>query len=183
MSAESIPIHYVSTLDEARRLVAGRRDFWVSNCGCREGRGGCKRTRMDICLLFEDIPPTGSGKRVATMKDVEEILRLAESSQLVPRPFRNDDRTAAAGICFCCDDCCSYFLDPAEKCDKGASIERTDLELCTQCGACVDVCHFGARAMAEGELAIDRDKCYGCGVCAGVCPVDCIEMIDREGQS
>jgi len=182
MSAESIPIHYVCTLEEARRLVSGRRDFWVSNCGCREGRGGCKRTRMDLCLLFEDIPPTGSGKRVATLNDVEEILRLAESSQLVPRPFRNDDRTATAGICFCCDDCCSYFLDPSEKCDRGVFIERTDLESCTQCGACADVCHFGARTIAEGELAIDRDKCYGCGLCVDVCPAICIEMIAREGQ-
>jgi len=182
MNAESIPIHYVCTLEEARRLVAGRRDFWVSNCGCREGRGGCKRTRMDLCLLFEDIPPTGSGKRVATMNDVEEILRLAASSQLVPRPFRNDDRTATAGICFCCDDCCGYFLDPAEKCDKGVFIERTDLESCTRCGACADACHFGARAMPDGELAIDRDKCYGCGLCVDACPATCIEMIAREGQ-
>jgi len=179
MNAEKIPIHYVSTREEARRLVADHDTFWVSNCGCREKRGACKRSRMDLCLMLADVPPTGSGKRKATREEAEEILRLAESAHLVTRPFRNEDRTATDGICFCCDDCCSYFANPTERCDKGAFIESTDLDVCTQCGECVDVCHFRARTMADGELAVDRDKCYGCGLCMDVCPLRCIEMIPR----
>jgi len=52
--------HYVCTLDEARRIIAAHDQFSVSNCGCREAKGVCGRSRMDVCLYFNpDFPPTG----------------------------------------------------------------------------------------------------------------------------
>jgi len=181
MSEEKFNMHYVSTREEAKDLVSKFKSFWVSNCGCRESRGKCSRSRMDVCLMFRsDFPPTGSGFRELTRKDVDEILKEAKDKHLVSRPFRNEKNKAQTdGICFCCDDCCGYFLNPEEKCDKGKSIEKTDQEICNNCGDCAQVCYFKARQMNSEELRVDQDKCYGCGLCQDVCPLVCIEMVSR----
>ena len=178
---EGLAFHYVCTHQTARGLARDAGRFWVSNCGCRESRGTCGRSRMDVCLLLrEDFPPTGSGFREITWGDVEEILREAREKRLVTRPFRNEEDMAKTdGICFCCDDCCGYFLNPAERCDKGEFIEATDLERCTDCGECAAVCYFGARELGADRLLVNRDACYGCGLCAEVCPEGCIEMRQR----
>ena len=174
-------MHYVCTREELREVLKEYSRFWVSNCGCREGNeAGCKRSRSDVCLLLAgEIGASGSGKKEVTRTDVEAMLTEAEEKHLVTRQFRNADRTRVDGSCFCCDDCCGYFLDPKEKCDKGAMLETTKVEDCTDCGACADVCFFRARKMANGKLLIDRDQCYGCGLCRDVCPIGCIEMSPR----
>jgi Pyruvate/2-oxoacid:ferredoxin oxidoreductase delta subunit len=182
VSQEISAIHYVSTRGEAGELVKDLTCFWVSNCGCRESRGNkCSRSRMDVCLYFrDDFGPTGSGFRQISRKEVEEIFQEAQNKHLVTRPFRDEkNMTETAGICFCCDDCCGYFLNPQEKCDKGKLIEKTDREVCNNCGICIEVCYFKARKMNEGEFVIERENCYGCGLCLDVCALECIEMEKR----
>jgi len=176
-------MHYVCTREEARGILA-RLDqdrFWVSNCGCREDRGRCSRSRHDVCLAFQPGEGTRSpGSREVSRAGVDEILGVAEDRHLVMRPYRDDSRENTIGFCVCCDDCCDYFLRPAEEhCDKGAHIESTDRALCTDCGDCTAVCYFCARTMVDGQLTIDRQACYGCGLCRDVCAVDCIVMAPR----
>jgi Pyruvate/2-oxoacid:ferredoxin oxidoreductase delta subunit len=183
MSEETPPLHFVCTLDEARKIVDSKKKYWVSNCGCRESRGKCDRSRIDVCLQFcESTAADGSGIKEVTRDAVEEILKEAQDKHLVTRPFRDDaTRTVTEGICFCCDDCCEYFLNPDDNpCDKGDLIESTDVDSCTHCGLCADVCFFGARKLADGELKVDRDRCYGCGLCVDDCPEDCITMVSRK---
>ena len=181
MNEKDAAFHYVCTHERARELVESHDRFWVSNCGCREGKGNCARSRMDLCLIFaESFPGSGTGKRQVILTDVKEILREARDKHLVARPFRDEKRSATDGICFCCDDCCGYFLDPTEKCDKGEMVESTDLMQCNNCGECVGVCYFKARRMAADHLAVDTSNCYGCGLCIEVCPEECIQLIDRK---
>jgi Pyruvate/2-oxoacid:ferredoxin oxidoreductase delta subunit len=180
MADQAIPIHYVSTLDEGRELAARHDRFWVMDCGCRLERGSCSRSRIDVCLFFQDANPGwGSGKREVTPKEVAELFAEARTKHLVSRPFRNDARTDTEGICFCCDDCCGYFLHPHEVCDRGKLMEQTDRGACTDCGLCPDLCHFGARKTVEGKLLVLHENCYGCGLCLDVCPEACIEMVRR----
>lgn len=180
--SQDYPIHYVSTHEEARKLAFAYDHFWVSNCGCREAnKSGCKRSRMDICLMFRgDISGSGSGKKEIRLTDVLAILEDAIDKKLVTRPFRSDsDPNIIEGICFCCDDCCGYFLNRSEKCDKGIHIESTNMETCNFCGDCVPACYFGARKMVNDELVVSRDECYGCGLCADACQEDAISLIPR----
>ena len=181
MTSGGIPIHYVCTHEQARDLVDSHTRFWVSNCGCREGRAGCARSRIDVCLMFSgDSEASGTGKKEIDARGAQAILEEARDKKLVARPFRDDARCGTEGICFCCDDCCGYFLNPEEKCDKGELVAETDLEACTDCGACTDLCHFQARSMdAQGKLAVDAEACYGCGLCRTACPEDCIQMVER----
>ncbi len=169
----------MATHEKARELVAAHREFWAGNCDCREGKGRCARSRIDVCLMFADIPSSGSGKRRINKKAVEAILAEATEKHLVARPFRDETRTKVDGVCFCCDDCCYYFQKHEEERQRGRMEEATDFAACTHCGACVDVCHFGARRMEDDKLRVETDKCYGCGLCRDVCPEDCIAMSPR----
>jgi len=182
MSDKDIPLHYVCTRDEALMIIQPQKRFWVSNCGCREGRGKCNRSRIDVCLQFHDkTAASGSGMKKISKSEVEEIFKEAEEKHLVTRPFRKEeDKKVTDGICFCCDDCCGYFLNPEEKCDKGKFREKTNLKICNHCGVCEEVCYFGARKMEDGKLILFQENCYGCGLCREVCSEDCIQMISRK---
>jgi len=176
-----IPMHFVCTRDEAKKLIETQDKFWIGNCGCRDPEGGCKRSKIDVCLWFENSEGSDSeGVREVTKEKALELIKLAEESILVTRPFRKyDNRKEMGGICFCCDDCCGYFVNKDEICDKGAFIEKTDFNSCNNCGNCLDVCYFKAREIDNDKLQVNSDKCYGCGICAGICPMNCIEMIKR----
>lgn len=49
-------------------------------------------------------------------------------------------------------------------------------DICTQCGACKDVCRFDAVNVVDGVHRIDPLNCEGCGYCAIICPVRAISM-------
>ncbi|MFB0510103.1 MAG: DUF362 domain-containing protein [bacterium] len=181
MNEAKIPIHYVCTHQQAQALIDQHDQFWVSNCGCREEKGDCKRSRMDICLMWVEYDQgSGSGKKPVTRTDVDAIMKLAKEKNLVTRPFRNEARNQTDGICFCCDCCCGYFQPGNDyTCDKGEFIEKTDMDDCTHCGECETVCYFKARKMKDDKLVIDRDNCYGCGLCIDSCLVGCIRTAAR----
>jgi MinD superfamily P-loop ATPase len=48
-----------------------------------------------------------------------------------------------------------------------------DAEKCSQCGACIDACRFGA---ISDELRVNPFACEGCAVCFHVCPESAIEL-------
>lgn len=182
MNKQDYNIHYVCTREQARKMADECDRFWVSNCGCREGGPGCRRSRIDVCLIFSEYDKgSGTGLHAVSREFVDELFKEAEEKHLVTRPFRNpEDKAVTDGVCFCCDDCCGYFKDANEQCDKGNMIESTDMGVCTHCGVCVEACYFKARMMDSGNLDIDRGRCYGCGLCLDVCPEDCINMIERN---
>ena len=51
-------------------------------------------------------------------------------------------------------------------------------EECTACGACVDVCPFGALSLVDDTLKVD-EQCNACGACLDVCPVDALSLPER----
>ncbi|MGE5579487.1 MAG: 4Fe-4S binding protein [Bacillota bacterium] len=181
MSYENVkwdyPQHVVCTHDQARKHIEEHEEFYINICGCRQAKGGCKRSRMDVCLWFIPGGSTGGQKRAATKQEALDIVAHAGETGLIARPFRSpDDINKLEGICFCCPVCCYYFSEGAEPCGKGTLRESTILEDCSACGMCVKACHFGARSIVGGKLVIDAEKCYGCGLCVDACPAGCITM-------
>ncbi len=182
MSEMKYNMHFVCTREEAQELIKNSKEHWISKCGCRvENQSGCGRSRVDVCLGFTmDVTSLDSGVKKATYEDTVKLIREAEEQHLVCRPYRDMKiKEKVDGICFCCDDCCEYFFDEDEQCDKGNFIEQTNMETCTHCGICVDVCYFNARTMNDGKLEVNNENCYGCGLCFDVCPVDCIQINKR----
>jgi len=183
MNEQTSNMHYVCTPNEARDLIRRQARYWVANCGCRESLGFvCSRSKADVCLQFFSQSASGGQElREIDRLEAEALVDYAQQKGLVCRPFR-DPQTfqQVEGICFCCDDCCAYFLHPEEEsCDKGSLAECTDMARCDSCGDCLEACHFQARLMVEGSLALKKELCYGCGFCVEACPQEAIRMVSR----
>ena len=54
---------------------------------------------------------------------------------------------------------------------------KVDIDKCTGCGACVDVCPNDALAMDGDKVKVDDANCIDCGVCVDECPVEALEMV------
>jgi len=52
MKKENQAFHYVCTYDEVEQILARQELYWVSDCGCREKKGDCAKSRIDLCLMF-----------------------------------------------------------------------------------------------------------------------------------
>lgn len=52
---------------------------------------------------------------------------------------------------------------------------KVDVDKCTGCESCVDVCPVEAIEMVDGK-AVVSDECIDCGQCVDECPVEAIEM-------
>ena len=59
---------------------------------------------------------------------------------------------------------------------RGSSVAVRDEEACTSCGACRDVCRFGA---VGARLQIDPLLCEGCGACVTACPAEALRLVER----
>ena len=59
-------------------------------------------------------------------------------------------------------------------------IPSIDLEKCTNCGRCQEVCRFEAIKTIKDQTIIDLVSCEGCGLCALVCPVQAIQMKENH---
>lgn len=59
-------------------------------------------------------------------------------------------------------------------------IAEADPVLCTACGACRDVCAFGAVRILGSSAIVFDELCHGCGLCSGVCPTGAMHEVARR---
>ncbi|MBT7261112.1 MAG: P-loop NTPase [Desulfobacula sp.] len=55
-----------------------------------------------------------------------------------------------------------------------APVPRIDLEKCTFCKKCMDICRYGAIAVLKKDVMIFENLCHSCGGCFAVCPEDAL---------
>ncbi|MEW6374534.1 MAG: ATP-binding protein [Thermodesulfobacteriota bacterium] len=61
---------------------------------------------------------------------------------------------------------------------KGWKKALIDLDICTGCGICRDICRFEA-IIPDPYFHIDSISCEGCGLCSFICPLNAITMKDN----
>lgn len=57
----------------------------------------------------------------------------------------------------------------------GSRLPVVDMEKCTRCGVCTDLCRFGA--ITHG--VVDETACEGCAMCFNACPVQAVTLHER----
>ena len=59
-------------------------------------------------------------------------------------------------------------------------IPQVDLEKCTYCGKCAEICEYNALAVIKKNVLVFAELCHGCGGCFLVCPEKALQAITRE---
>jgi heterodisulfide reductase subunit A len=70
-------------------------------------------------------------------------------------------------------------------------VANVELNLCTGCGMCVDVCPYEAISLKDGKAEVNDVLCEGCGTCQATClraavavknltPLQVFEMIEAS---
>jgi len=74
------------------------------------------------------------------------------------------------------------FIKPqiVESRPVGLPVPQIDLEKCTYCGRCAEVCEFSAIAVINKNVLTFPELCHGCGACSSLCPEDAITEVDRK---
>jgi MinD superfamily P-loop ATPase len=71
-------------------------------------------------------------------------------------------------------------LQMMESRSVGLPVPQVDLEKCTYCGKCAEVCQFSAIAVIKKNVLTFPELCHGCGACSLLCPADAIKEVDRK---
>jgi len=53
---------------------------------------------------------------------------------------------------------------------------KVDLEKCTGCGRCVEVCPVEAIKVENEKATVDNEECVDCGTCVDECPEDSLSL-------
>ena len=74
------------------------------------------------------------------------------------------------------------FLKPEMERDEIMStpIPRVDMDACSLCRKCSEICRFSAIAVAGSRVLVFPELCHSCGGCLVVCPEGAISEVGRE---
>ena len=74
------------------------------------------------------------------------------------------------------------FLNPViEKKEQViAPVPEIDLEKCTFCKKCMDICRYGAIAVLKDNVLTFENLCHSCGGCFEVCPENAVMEKERS---
>jgi len=64
--------------------------------------------------------------------------------------------------------------------DVAKKFPKVNLNKCTFCGKCSELCEFNAIVVLKTDVMILEELCHGCGVCSYFCPEHAIEEIEKN---
>ncbi len=116
----------------------------------------------------------GTGKTTVAINLALSLARRAKNDAARPLYLDCDVEEPNAAL----------FLNPAfaARREVGQMIPEIDLERCTFCGRCAEVCQYHAIAVVGRKVLVFPELCHGCGSCTLNCPTNAIhEVLDVMG--
>ena len=112
---------------------------------------------------------SGKGGTGKTTVAVSLALSLADGDGAAPLFLDCDVEEPNAAL----------FLQPTieERREVGLLIPEVDLDRCTLCGTCAEVCQYNALAVVGEKVLVFPELCHGCGSCTLNCPVEAIHEV------
>lgn len=161
--------------------------YSLSDCLCRavnklNGKD-CGHPIKDMCIQIgpyaEYYIRTGRARR-ATRKEIEDVLKYAESKGLYHEVYPADESYENAFICNCCA-CGCLFMRLSGRIRTVTHTEDPILiqkEKCTGCKICIEECPGQALSWDINEnIPVLKDYlCFTCGLCSLVCPNHAIQL-------
>ena len=163
----------------------------VMRCPCRELKGEGNCGPLEVCMVIGEpfvdfmVDHEVNGARRISREEGIKILDETRDRGWVHTAWFKD---AMAGrfyaICNCCTCCCIPMRAmnrtglEAKYVAPSGYVAELDMDSCSGCGGCDDICPFGAMSDGEGYVSIDREKCFGCGVCANLCGNGAVFMVE-----
>jgi len=192
-SSKVIPIQeafsskqWVLPMEQVMEILRNARVFALTDCECRTHYKRCKNP-VEVCLLINDAADIyiSQGKaKLISLKEAMKRVKIANDSGLVHLTIYNPEQYVYA-VCSCCT-CCCHDLQFLKLYGRGDLIShsdyyaKTDMDLCTHCGKCIERCIFDIRIWEDNHMKLNEKGCYGCGLCVPTCPVKAIVMKLRD---
>lgn len=183
-------------LEDCKRVLELATSITVIPCICRMHTPG--KRADEVCILvttqpiaplleegfrgYENGPDLGDFHTM-TVDETMQLLRDCEDRGLMHSIWTFQTPFTAA-ICNCDleSGCMAMKLTKGYEMKlmwRGESVARLDQEACVACGACADICPFGAIS-ANGSVEVRAEDCWGCGVCRSVCQTEALTLVDRR---
>ena len=168
-------------------------DFAVCHCSCRMVAGlrgrPCEHP-TEVCIKFDEIARYVIDKKLGreiTRDEAREIIKQSEEAGLVH--FVDNAVGDIKHNCNCCGCACwnvgalKRRKIPRDIIMATYFIRETDLDACTGCGECAEICPVDAVRMEDDVPVVDQDWCIGCGVCVSRCPTDAARIKLRPDKT
>lgn len=183
-------------LEECEQILGLATSITVIPCVCRMHTPGQKAEEVCVLVTTQAIEPylQEGFKDYANGPDLDdfhrmsvdeamELLRDAENRGLMHSIWTFQTPFAAA-ICNCNleSGCMAMKLTAGYEMKlmwRGESVIQLEADDCTACGACAELCPFGA-IEAGSDVVAHAGKCWGCGICRSACPNDALSLVDRR---
>jgi electron transport complex protein RnfB len=189
---EAVPVDVeVLPYESASQYIEQAAAWGVVDCICRKQQQllgkGCGRP-LDVCLVLSTVP--GAFERSPVVRPLTREQALATLVRAEQAGLVHSVSNTQGGIwyiCNCCTCCCGIMrgisqFGIAQSVAHSAFWSVVEPDLCTGCGACLDVCPFGALSQEDGLARVDYGRCAGCGLCHTACPQGAIHLERRPPE-
>ncbi|GAB4311796.1 MAG: hypothetical protein Kow0069_12240 [Promethearchaeota archaeon] len=185
----------VAPSEEILEIVKRCRVVAVGQCYCRR-RNEDRRYPSETCVILgesydleevERFHPLEGSSRQISVEELEDLLKKCDRAGLVHQLIFFPSPRFFYVICNCAPESCTALRNlirhGAPSVVKSNFAERTNEELCTACGTCVERCPFGARSVQGGRLGVNSARCFGCGLCVPTCPAKAVKLVRRRAST
>ncbi len=179
----------IAPTEEILSILSRVEEVSIGYCYCRARHQNCDNelwtcihigSAKSIDELAKKVPI-----RSSTHEEVEQIIRRSHEAGLVHQLITAPISDYFYVICNCCPCCCVMLNSSIRYGARNTAVSsnfiiKKDELLCTECGSCVDRCHFGAHTQMGEKYLFDRINCVGCGLCVTSCPSGALTLRRKD---